>query len=214
MNVRMIIFGLLAIAMITPGAFARGAQEPDFPSQLRSEMVAAGFSESEAAAVIDADDDLDWQSARGSDPALIAQALRRAKDEEPELESLEQALLALELARTAVELESEGLDDRDVAVATLSSVSELVTQIRDWKALPDEEREENLGEIVRHTVSGNAEPALSRAREQRQTADRDERSLRQEDRARSEDARSRSGDRADSPSGSGGSPGNQDRGGR
>lgn len=166
MNTRLLLLLVMLLPVVTTGAFARGQAEPNFPEELNAELLATGFDESKAEAVKTAGEELEWSEAEGADAALVARALRNAEDESTEgLEALDHALLALELARTTQQLENEGLSDREVSVATLESVSQLVTQIQAWKA---DGREDRLGEIVRETVTAKAEPARAEARERAQ----------------------------------------------
>lgn len=67
------------------------------------------------------------------------------------------------VAEAAAELENEGFSRSEVATATLDAVDELQSQIQDWQE--GELDSENLGNVVKNTVSDAATAAAQEAGE-------------------------------------------------
>ncbi|MDZ7794518.1 MAG: hypothetical protein U5P10_12750 [Spirochaetia bacterium] len=153
---------ILGTMMVTPAIFAGGAQEAsdgDFPGRLETALVNSDFNSEEALDIAEAARELSWEEAENADPEVVARALSLAKKENAELDPEQNAELALELAQNAVRLENENYEDAVVAQATLEAVRTMLGQIEEWKS---GDMSENLGEIVRSTVSTEAKKAAQK----------------------------------------------------
>lgn len=147
--------GILVVAFTLAFTFGFGVpllgQEtgdtPPFIEELSGLLEGRGWSAEDVARVVEAAKTLDWEGAEGADPEVVALALELGKREEADMEPLEQAQLALELALTAVEMESLGYGERSVARAALNGVRNILSDIRSWK---EGGREGNLGELIRN----------------------------------------------------------------
>ncbi|MFP3958840.1 MAG: hypothetical protein ACLFUX_01605 [Spirochaetaceae bacterium] len=182
------MIGLVLILVLLPAGLSLVAQttdeeeeQPQFVEDLAALLEEGSYSGEDVAALVTAAQGLDWEQAGDADPAVVALAMELSAREDNEMEPLEQAQLALELARTAVEMENAGYDDRVVARAALEGAREVTGQIRAWK---QEGGGEQLGERIRNTVRDRV-VETARARGEREGS------------ARADEARSRSGDRAD-----------------
>ena len=163
MRTHVLIFTTLLITlMAVPAVFAGGNQETSeeaFLDRLETALDNNEFTESEVQAIIDAAGEYSWEAAEGVDAQTVARALAYAKSENADLETGQQAELAHELAESAARLEEENYEESVVAEATLEAVRTLQTQIEDWK---NGDQSENLGEIVRNTVSSEARKAAKK----------------------------------------------------
>lgn len=135
------------------------ASDGDFPGKLETALVNSDFSQEEAQEIAEAARELSWEEAENADPEVVARALSLAKKEDAELEPDQNAELALELAQNAVRLENENYEETVVAQATLEAVRTMLGQIEEWKS---GDMSENLGEIVRSTVSTEAKKAAQK----------------------------------------------------
>lgn len=99
----------------------------------------------------------------GADPEMAALALRLARRAGEEANGAGQAMLALEVARMAREMETLGYERPVITRAALNGVRDLLAERR---ALRDEGRDGELGDLIR-----------ARLREQLQTARRDQERL-------------------------------------
>lgn len=172
----LILICALALAAGTAG-FAPAQdgleQEPAFVQKLtRMLEEQEGWSGQDVAALATAARDLDWEGTDAADPAVVALALRLGEQEAEEMEPLDQARLALELALVAVEMESLGYGEREVARVTLNGVRDALGEIQGWQREGREGR--NLGLLVRNRIRTQLrkthqvrvrEDALNRARE-------------------------------------------------
>ncbi len=148
---------LIAIAVLlvaTGSAVAQSDEEqapPRFVEDLAALLEGGEFTGEEIAALVTAAQGLDWNGAEEADPAVVALALQMSESSngEEDLEPLEQAQLALELALTAVEMENAGYEDRVVARAAIEGARQVTSRIQEWKR---EGEPENLGEQIRNTV--------------------------------------------------------------
>lgn len=162
MQRNVIIIGLVLAAFVAPALLAGGAQETgeeEFSARLETALTNSDFTEGEAQAIAD---EVAARSAGDIDEAdaeVVARALSLAKEEDAELDSEENAQLALELAQNAVRLEEENYEKTEVAQATTEAVRTMLGQIEEWKS---GDKSENLGEIVRSTVSAEAKKAAQK----------------------------------------------------
>ena len=124
---------------------------PQFVEDLAALLEGGEFTGEEIAALVTAAQELDWEGAEAADPAVVALALEMSESEngEKDLEPLEQAQLALELALTAVEMENEGYEQRVIARAAIEGARQITARIQEWKR---EGEPEELGERIRNTV--------------------------------------------------------------
>ncbi len=166
-----IITLLVSVVLLTPAVFAGGAQESgqeDFLSRLETALANSQFTEEEAQAIIDRAGQFPWENAKEADAAMVARALSLTKERQAELKPEQEAELAHELAQNAVRLEAENYEQTVVAQATLEAVRSMLDQIEVWK---ESERTENLGELVRSTVSIEARKAAQKRASRQQKAE-------------------------------------------
>ncbi|MDZ7794456.1 MAG: hypothetical protein U5P10_12430 [Spirochaetia bacterium] len=173
MKKHVFIFAILLVTLVAvPAVFAGGNQETSeeaFLDRLETALENTEFTESEVQAIIEASGEFSWEPAEGADAQVVARALAYADRENADLEPGQQAELALELAQNSVRLEEENYEESVVAQATLEAVRTMLGQIEEWKS---GDQTENLGEIVRNTVSNEARNAAKRqASEQKKAAD-------------------------------------------
>jgi uncharacterized lipoprotein NlpE involved in copper resistance len=169
-----ILIAVIVAFVGVPAVFAGGAQEAPatpFAEQLESALTEEGFSEAEAQEIAAAARELFRDSAEDADPEIVARALAAAEQEGIELNSEQNAELALELAQNAVRLqEEEGYEQSVVAKAALEAVRTMQQEIEEWKS---GDGSENLGEIVRNRVSTAARNAARKQAEaQKGSADK------------------------------------------
>ncbi|MFW6182001.1 MAG: hypothetical protein ACOC8N_09645 [Spirochaetota bacterium] len=155
-------------------AFEQGSQDrvPAFVQELTRMLEGQeGWSGQDVAALATAARDLDWDGTENADPAVVALALQLGKQEAEEMEPLDQARLALQLALVAVEMESLGYGEREVARVALYGVRDALGEMQ---AILRERGEADLGLLIRNRIRSqlrNAhqvrvrEDALNRARE-------------------------------------------------
>lgn len=171
MRKHVFIFAILLVTLgAVPAVFAGGNQETSeeaFLDRLETALANTEFTESEVQAIIEASGEFSWETAEGADAQAVARALAYAKRENADLEPGQQAELALELAQNAVRLEEENYEESVVAQATLEAVRSMLGQIEDWKS---GDQSENLGEIVRNTVSSEARKAAKKQASDKQKA--------------------------------------------
>ncbi len=159
MRRNVIVISLILAACVVPALIAGGAQEKgeqDFSARLETALANSDFNEEEAQAIAEAVASRSSGNVEEADAEVVARALGLAKEEDADLDSEENAELALELAQNAVRLEEENYEETVVAQATLKAVRSLLGQIEEWKS---GDKSENLGEIVRSTVSTEAKKA-------------------------------------------------------
>lgn len=173
MRKQILIFTILLIALLAvPAVFAGGNQETSedaFLDRLETVLENSEFTESEVQAIIEAAGEYSWEAAEGANAQSVARALAYAQSENADLEPGQQAELALELAQNAARLEEENYDEAVVAEATLEAVRSMQEQIEDWKS---GDQSENLGEIVRTTVSSEVRKAAKKqASDQQKSAE-------------------------------------------
>lgn len=145
---------------------AEGVQEAeDFSAKLEAALAKSDFSEEEARAVAESvrarigDAGEGENESENADPEVVARALGLAKNENAELDAEQNAELALELAQNSVRLKEENYDKTVVAKATMNAVRDMLGQIKEWKS---GDMSENLGEMVRSTVSTEARKAAQK----------------------------------------------------
>lgn len=151
------ITALIAIAALLVGAASAVAQTddeqapPQFVQNLAALLEGGEFTGEEVARLVTAAQQLNWEQTEKADPAVVALALQMSANPngEEDLEPLEQAQLAHELALTAVEMENEGYEERVVARAAIEGARQVTSRIQEWKR---ESESENLGEQIRNTV--------------------------------------------------------------
>lgn len=175
MRTHLLIFTTLLITlMAVPAVFAGGNQETSedaFLDRLETALENSEFAESEVQAIIEAAGEYSWEAAEGANAQAVARALAYARNENVDLEPEQQAELAHELAENAARLEEDNYDESVVAEATLEAVRTLQGQIEDWQS---GDQSENLGEIVRNTVSSEARKAAKKqASGQQKSAEED-----------------------------------------
>jgi len=132
------------------------AETPPFVDELTALLESRGWSEEEVFNLAEAAKELEWEQAEGADPEVVALALELGKKQEATMEPLEQAQLALELALTAVEMESLGYNERVVARAALNGVRDIVSDIKNWKQTG---KQGNLGELIRNRLRNEVHTA-------------------------------------------------------
>lgn len=131
---------------------------PTFVKNLSGLLRERGWSADDISRLVEAAKALDWEGTEGAEPEVVALALEFGKREEAGMEPPEQAQLALELALTAMEMESLGYKERTVARAALNGVRNILTDIRRWR---EGGREGNLGELVRNRLRNEVRAACS-----------------------------------------------------
>jgi hypothetical protein len=171
----LVLLCALALAAGTTGA-ARAQdgleQAPAFVQELtRMLEEQEGWSGQEVAALAAAARDLDWEGTEAADPEVVALALQLGEREAVEIQPRDQARLALQLALAAVEMESLGYREREVARVTLNGVRDALGEVQ---ARLRERREADLGQLARNRIRNQLrkahqvqvrEDALNRARE-------------------------------------------------
>ncbi|MGQ9616416.1 MAG: hypothetical protein ACUVWJ_08455 [Spirochaetota bacterium] len=164
-SVRM-VRGILVVSLTLAFTFGFGfslpAQETgdksSFIEELSGLLESRGWTDEKITQLVEATKSFDWRGTEGADPEVVALALELGKREEAGMGPLEQAQLALELALTAVEMESLGYQERTVARAALNGVRNILTDIRRWR---EGGREGNLGELVRNRLRNEIRTACS-----------------------------------------------------
>ena len=137
MRKRLFVLVLTAVLLAGANVLAEeqnDAERPPFVEQLLGLLQQEGWSPAEIRELVAAADEIDWDGTEPADPAVVALALELGRQQD--LEPGERALMALELALTAVEMEALGYDDRAVARAALRGVRDAMDDAR----LPRAER--------------------------------------------------------------------------
>jgi len=120
--------------------------QASFFEELSSLLISNGWDITEVSILIEEARKFEWKEAEKADPEVVALALSLGKKEGIDLEPMEQAQLALEIALTAVEMESMGYTERVVARTALNGIRNMLLDIQDWKR---EGKKGKLGEIIR-----------------------------------------------------------------
>jgi len=145
--VRVVLFvAALALAVGSP-LWSQDGQQPEFVSELLSLLAQEGWTPEEVRAL--AAQDVAWEEAEGADPEVVALALELAKSEDAELEPMAQALMAVDLARAAMQMESLGIGELTIALTALEGVREI---LMDVQAFRSGELSGNLGESIRNRM--------------------------------------------------------------
>jgi len=152
--VKGMVMCVTVFSFVFGGGVSLWGQETNKPStfveELSSLLGDRGWTEEEVSRLVDAAKELNWEGAEDAGPEVVALALEFGKKEEADMEPLEQAQLALELALTAVEMESMGYDERSVARVALNGVRDMLSEIQSWR---EGGGEGNLGEMIRNRLS-------------------------------------------------------------
>jgi len=152
----MVVAGLLG----TAGLWAQEGDRPGFVEELLSLLQSEGWTVEELRAL--AGQGVPWEEAEGANPEVVALALQLARSEDEELEPMVQALMAIDLARAAIEMENLGIGELTIALSALEGVREILTDIQAFRSGG---LEGNLGEAIRTRMRGWVTAA---AREQTQ----------------------------------------------
>ncbi|MFW6139320.1 MAG: hypothetical protein ACOC7U_09115 [Spirochaetota bacterium] len=143
---------VVVVFMLGAVTVTLGQQEenPPFIEELSALLSEKGWSEQEVNNLVEAAQELEgWEDAEEADPEVVALALELGKNEDQQMEPLEQAQLALNLALTAVEMNQLGYNERAVARAALNGARDTIAEIQTWKS---EGKPGSLGELVRENV--------------------------------------------------------------
>jgi hypothetical protein len=127
----MLILGMIVAVLVALPVIAdelEDGQRPVFVDELMSLLQQEQWNASQIRELLAAADRLDWDGTDSADPAVVALALQLGHQE---LEAGEQAIMALDLALTAVQMQALGYDERTVARAVLRGVRDAMADVRD-----------------------------------------------------------------------------------
>lgn len=120
-------------------------ERPEFASDLLDLLVDGGWTPEQLREL--AAQDVDWKQAEGADPEVVAMALQFARNEDEEMEPMEEALLAIELALAATEMEAVGIGKLTIAITALEGVRDILTDIQAFRS--GDLMGKELGETIR-----------------------------------------------------------------
>lgn len=148
-----LIFAIIFFTTIgTPLLFSRengyntNHTQASFFEELSFFLIKNGWKKDEVSILIEEARKLEWKEAIKADPEVLALALSLGKKEGIDLEPMEQAQLAIEIALTVVEMKTLGYSDRVVVRAAINGIRNMLLDIQDWKR---KGKKGKLGEIIR-----------------------------------------------------------------
>lgn len=141
---RVMLFVLALVLIAGTPLWSQEPQRPEFVNELLVLLQREGWTAGELRAL--AAQNVPWEDAAGAEPEVVALALELARSEDQELEPMTQALMAIDLARAAMEMESLGMGELTIAVTALQGVREILGDVRAFRL---GEIEGNLGEAIR-----------------------------------------------------------------
>lgn len=111
--------------------------------------------------------EVDWEHAEGANPDVVALGLQyaRSENEKMELEPMEQALLAIELAQATIEMEAVGIGELSIAMTALDGVRDILTDIQAFRS--GELTGKELGETIRTTMRDRMKTATRKHAQKR-----------------------------------------------
>jgi len=141
---RVMLFVLALVLIAGTPLWSQEPQRPEFVNELLALLQKEGWTAEELRAL--AAQNVPWEDAAGAEPEVVALALELARSEDQELEPMTQALMAIDLAQAAMEMESLGMGELTIAVTALQGVREILGDVRAFRL---GEIEGNLGEAIR-----------------------------------------------------------------
>jgi len=131
--------------MVGSPLWSQEGEQSEFVSELMVGLLQEGWTAEEVRTLVA--QDVDWEQAQGANSDVVALALQFAKSKDEEMEPMEQALLAIELALAAIEMEAVGIGEVSIAITALEGVRDILTDI--WAFRSGELDEGNLGDVIR-----------------------------------------------------------------
>ena len=144
-----VIVLIIGLALMVGFPLWSQEQRPEFVGELLGLLAEEGWTAEEVRAL--ATQDVDWGETKGADPEVVALGLKFAnsEDEKTELGPMEQALLAIELAQAAIEMEAVGIGELTMARSALEGVRDILIDIQAFRSGDGDLTGEQLGETIR-----------------------------------------------------------------